>query len=93
MAVPADAGPPTIQLHARIRADSIRVERQGEAHLTVAADPVLAQAVDVRRSKPVPNGQTVKNVVIDLDARATVDPDGGPPAVSIRAATPGEPSP
>lgn len=94
LAPPAgDAVPPTIQLHARVHADRIKVERDGDAHLTVYADPVLAQAIHVDRSRPVPNGATVKNVDVVLDARVTVDPNGGPLAASATATTTGEPQP
>jgi len=94
MASPAppalDLGPPTIELQARVHADSIRVERQGDAHLRVYADPVLAKAINVQRSKPIPNGATVRNVEVVLDANVAVDPNGGPASASIQATTPGE---
>ena len=89
----ADAGPPTIQLHARVHADRIKLEREGEARLTVYADPILAKAITVDRSKPVPNGATVSNVEVVLDAVATIDPNGGPARASATATTTGEPSP
>jgi hypothetical protein len=91
----ADAGPPTIQLHARVQADRIKVEREGEASLTVYADPVLAKAIHVDRSKPVPNGATVKNVEVVLDAQATIDPNGGPvtATATATATATGEPQP
>jgi len=94
MAPPAsDVGPPTIQIHARVHADRIKVERQGEARLTVHADPILAQAIAVDRSKPVPNGATVRNVDVVLDAQVAVDPNGGPLTASATAKTTGEPQP
>jgi hypothetical protein len=88
-----EAGSPTIQLHARVRADRIKVEREGEAKLTVHADPILAKAINVDRSRPVPNGGTVRNVEIVLDAQVTVDPNGGPLTASATAETTGEPQP
>lgn len=85
---------PTIELRARVHADSLRVERQGEARLTVTADPLLDKAIDVERSKPVPNAVTVKNVDVNLDVFVTVDPAGGPPAVTARVSSDqGEPQP
>jgi hypothetical protein len=85
---------PTIELRARVRADRLRIEREGEARLTVEADPLLAKAIDVRRSKPVPNAVTVRDVEVTLDATATIDPDGGPAAVAARVSSdPGEPQP
>jgi len=86
--------PPTIELHARVHADRIRIERRGESHLTVTADPLLERAVDARSSKPLPNAQTVKNVDVNLDVHVTVDPNGGPPAVTAQlSSTPGEHQP
>ena len=85
---------PTIELRARVRADSLRVEQQGEARLTVTADPLLDKAIEVQRSKPVPNAVTVKNVDVNLEVFVTVDPAGGPPAVTARVSSdPGEPQP
>jgi hypothetical protein len=89
----ADAGPPTIELHARVHADRIKLEREGDAKLTVYADPILAQAISVDRSKPVPNGATVRNVEVVLDAQVTVDPNGGPARASATATATGEPQP
>jgi hypothetical protein len=85
---------PTIEFRARIHADSVRVERQGEANLTVTADPLLARSIEVRPSKPVPNGVTVRDVDVQVDVFATVDPSGGEPALnaSVSSST-GEPQP
>ena len=98
LAAPSTSPPaatlPTIELRARVHADSLRVEQQGEARLTVAADPLLAKAIDVERSKPVPNAVTVKNVDVNLDVFVTIDPAGGPPAVTARVSSDqGEPQP
>jgi hypothetical protein len=99
VANPAVAPPPlatlsTIELRARIQADRLRVEQEGEAFLTVEADPLLAKAIDVRRSQPVPNAVTVRNVEVQLDATVTVDPAGGPAIVNARVSSdPGEPQP
>ena len=94
VAPPPSATLPTIELRARIRADSIRVEQEGEAHLTVDADPLLAKAIDVQRSKQMPNAVTVRDVEVRLDATVTVDPDGGPAIVNARLSSdPGEPQP
>ena len=94
VAPPPAATLPTIELRAHVRADRLRVEREGEARLTVEADPLLAKAIDVRRSKPVPNAVTVRDVEVTLDATATIDPDGGPAAVAARVSSdPGEPQP
>ena len=93
-AEPPAATLPTIELRARVHADSLRVEQQGEARLTVAADPLLAKAIEVERSKPVPNAVTVKNVDVLLDVFVTIDPAGGQPAVTARVSSyPGEPQP
>ena len=89
----ADAGPPTIQLHARVHADRIKVDRQGDAHLTLYADPLLAKAITDDRSKPVPHGATVRNVEVVLDAQVTVDPNGGPARAFATATATGEPQP
>ena len=94
VAPPPSATLPTIELRARIRADRLRIEQEGEAQLTVEADPLLAKAIDVRRSKPVPNAVTVRDVEVTLDATVTLDPNGGPPAVTARVSSdPGEPQP
>jgi hypothetical protein len=91
---PASDAPPTIELRARIHADSLRVERQGDATLSVAAQPLLAKDIAVTRSKPVANGATVRDVDVQLDVFVTVDPDGGPPAVAASlSSAPGEPKP
>ena len=85
---------PTIELRARVHADSLRVEQQGEARLTVAADPLLDKAIEVQRSKPVPNAVTVKDVDVNLDVFVTIDPAGDPPSVTARVSSdPGEPQP
>jgi hypothetical protein len=55
---------------------------------------LLAKAFDVRRSQPVPNAVTVRNVEVQLDATVTVDPAGGPAIVNARVSSdPGEPQP
>jgi hypothetical protein len=93
-ATPPASSLPTIEFRARVHADSLRVERRGDAHLTVTADPLLAKAIDVRPSKPVPNGVTVRDVDVQLDVFVTVDPSGGQPAAtaSLSSST-GEPQP
>lgn len=89
----ASATAPTIEIRARVRADSIRVEREGEASLTVHAQPLLAQKIEVDRSRPVPNATTVRNVEIVLGAAVTIDPAGRPATVSADAeTTTGEPN-
>ena len=98
LAAPPSAPPattlPTIELRARVHADGLRVEQQGEARLTVTADPLLAKAIEVERSKPVPNAVTVRDVDVQLDVFVTVDPAGGRPAVTARVSSyPGEPQP
>ena len=82
---------PTIEIRARVRADRIRVEREGEASLSVHAEPLLDRRIEVDRSKPVPGATTVRNVEVTLDAAVTVDPNGGPATVSAQAKTTGEP--
>lgn len=89
-----ESASPTIQLRARVQADSLRIERRGEARLTVTADPLLARAIDVRPSKPVPNGVAVRDVDVQIDIFATIDPSGARPSVdaSVSSST-GEPQP
>ena len=74
---------PDIELHARVSAKSIRVERQGRAEVTVHAEPLLDKTTVIAPSKPIPNGATVSNVTVSLDAAVTLADAG-----QIRPASP-----
>lgn len=71
----APAGPPDIELHARVHAREVRIEQQGEARLRVWAEPSGGDKVEVERN--LPKGQRrYRNLDIELDAQARV---AGPP--------------
>jgi len=68
---PAPAGPPDIEINARVRARELRIEQQGEARLRVWAEPSAADKVEVERN--LPKGQRrYRNLDIKLDAEARI---------------------
>ena len=83
---------PTIELHTRVHADSLRIETQGNACLTVEANPLLVKETLITRSKPVPSGQSVRDVDIQVDLSVTVDPKAEPVAANPDILS-GEPPP
>ena len=85
----ASAPLPDIELHARVTAKSIRVERQGRAEVTVHAEPLFGKTAVIAPSKPIPNGATVNNVTIALDAAATLADPTQPALVAQTAITGG----
>ncbi len=67
----AAAQPPDIELHAVIDAQSIRIEKHGQARLNVWADPDAGSLVKVEA--PRANGaKTLRNVRITVDAEARI---------------------
>ena len=69
---------PDIELVAHARARSITIEKQGNARLTVRAEPNGGNVVDVRAPKA--NGRkTLRNVEVDVHAEARIaEPGQGP---------------
>ena len=60
-----------IELFAKARARSVTIEKQGNASLTVRAEPDGGSAVDVR--SPKANGRrTLRNVEVDVHAEARI---------------------
>ncbi|WP_423141258.1 hypothetical protein ACOYW6_10480 [Parablastomonas sp. CN1-191] len=87
----AAAPQPDIELHARVSAKSLRVERQGRAEVTVHAEPLLDKTTLITPSKLVPNGTTVSNVTVSLDAAVTLADPSQPALVTQTPSTGGNP--
>jgi hypothetical protein len=69
---------PDIELFAQARARSVTIEKQGNASLTVRAEPDGGSVVDVRAPKA--NGRkTLRNVVVDIHAKARIAEPGQAP--------------
>ena len=62
---------PDIEFNANVRARSVTIEKQGEARLTVHAEPDGGRLVDVQAPKA--NGRkTLNNVDVSVRAQASV---------------------
>lgn len=71
IAFQAAAELPDLQLNANVRARSVTVEKQGNAHLTVTTSPDGGNLVDVRAPKA--NGRkTLRDVNVSIRAEARV---------------------
>ena len=69
---------PDIELFAHARARSVTIEKQGNASLTVRAEPDGGNVVDVRAPKA--NGRkTLRNVKVDIHAEARIAEPGQEP--------------
>lgn len=67
----AAAAQPDIQLGVRVRADSLRIERKGEAELTVSSSPEGGNRVDVQA--PEADGKRqLRNIDVRVDAEARI---------------------
>lgn len=67
---------PDIELRAHVTAKSVTIEKHGEASLTVRASPDAGSAVKIEA--PRANGRkTIKNVSVDVDAKAVIAPPEG----------------
>ncbi|HEV2568991.1 hypothetical protein [Sphingomonas sp.] len=65
------ASAPDIEFNANVRARSVTIEKQGDARLTVHAEPEGERLVDVQAPKA--NGRkTLDNVEVTIRARASV---------------------
>ena len=66
---------PDIELFAHARARSVTIEKQGNASLTVRAEPPGSNVVDVRAPKT--NGRkTLRNIEVDVHAEARIADPG-----------------
>jgi hypothetical protein len=67
----ASEPPPDIQFQARVTARDVRIERSGEASLTVRAVPDAGS--DVRVESPAaPQSGRLRNVTVTVDAEARI---------------------
>ena len=84
----AAAPQPDIELHAVVDARSVRIEKKGEAELTMSASPHAGS--DVHVEAPDADGaRTLRNVRVTVDAEARIgDPAGETPADNQKKETP-----
>ena len=78
LAMAGAAQAPDIELFAHARTRSVTIEKQGNASLTVRAEPDGGNVVDVRAPKA--NGRkTLRNVEVDVHAEARIAEPGQAP--------------
>lgn len=65
------APPPDIDLNARVRAREVAIRQQGEASLTLRAEPGVTPPVRVERSAP-PGAQHYRNLTLTVHAEARI---------------------
>lgn len=71
---------PDIEINATVRARSLTIQKRGDAHLTIRAEPEGANVVDVQA--PRANGRkTIRNVAVDVRAEARI----ADPAINLEA--------
>ena len=73
----ASSAQPDIELRAAVDARSVRIEKKGEAELTVSASPDGGSEVKVEAPK-ADGARTLRNVHVTVDAEARIgDPSEG----------------
>jgi hypothetical protein len=84
----AAAPQPDIELKAVVNARSVRIEKKGEAELTVSASPDAGSVVHVE-APDADGARTLRNVNVTVDAEARIgDPAGETPVAAQKKETP-----
>ena len=69
----AAAAPPDIQINATIDIRSVRIEKRGQASLSVRADPDAGSIVRIEAPK-ADGARTLRDVRVTVDAEARIAP-------------------
>ena len=86
----APAQLPDIEIAARVSAREVEIEQEGEARLTLHAEPGEAEPVRVERSAPA-GRKSYRNLTIDLRAAARIAPDAPSTTTTTHRNETGEP--